>query len=420
MIGNLTDYRMYMEATINRINSRRFVNNTGNLNEKVKNVAVILCGSRNGSSLLKTILSKSQDVAYLSGEEEPFYILSRNGFPFTSNSDSFNTIENKQFLLDNILDEIGVNTKEMDLDQIIHNWQNRILLQTPYKALNGLVDQIEGIWKSFESSTLTEAEYSYKELNQIFLKNIFKGHQDFGFYDVIPENTQFLIEGVNRPKIEEPPFVIPELRRPITEQDCEDKVFIFKTPQDCYRIGIFEELFPNANIKYVHLSRGFAQSVNGLMDGWLSETGFFAHNMNIIGERLNIEGYTDKVKGGDIWWNFDLPSNWMEYKNKPLHEVCLNQWYSAHKTILDSGVNALRVKFEDFAIEPQKTLDSITDFLGINRVITEKLPLIMVTETPSDYRWYKREEVILELAKKPEVIQLMSDLGYSMDPKTWI
>ena len=156
------------------------------------------------------------------------------------------------------------------------------------------------------------------------------------------------------------------------------------------------------------------------MDGWLSETGFFAHNMNIIGEKLNIEGYTDKVKGGDVWWNFDLPSNWMEYKNKPLHEVCLNQWYSAHKTILDSGVNALRVKFEDFAIEPQKTLDSITDFLGINRVITEKLPLIMVTETPSDYRWYKREQVILELAKKPEVIQLMSDLGYSMDPKTWI
>jgi hypothetical protein len=96
MIGNLTDYRMYMEATIDRINSRRSVKDTGNLNEKVKNVAVILCGSRNGSSLLKTILSKSQDVAYLSGEEEPFYILSRNGFPFTSNSDSFNTIENKQ------------------------------------------------------------------------------------------------------------------------------------------------------------------------------------------------------------------------------------------------------------------------------------------------------------------------------------
>lgn len=57
MISNLTDYRMYMEATIDRINSRRSVNNTGNLNEKVKNVAVILCGSRNGSSLLKTFLS---------------------------------------------------------------------------------------------------------------------------------------------------------------------------------------------------------------------------------------------------------------------------------------------------------------------------------------------------------------------------
>lgn len=417
---NLTDYRKYMDLTIDKINSKRDVKSSGNLNERVKKVAVILCGSRNGSSLLKTILSKSQDVAYLSGEEEPFYILSKNGFPYTTDSDSFTNVENKQLLLDNIFDEMGVNTSEINLDQIIHNWRNRILLQTPYKALNGLLDQVDEIWKSFESSSLTEAQYSYKELNQIFLKSIFKGKQDFGFYDIIPENTQFLIEGINRPKIEEPPYVVPELRRSITEQDCEDKTFIFKTPQDCYRIGLFEELFPNAEIKYIHLSRGFAQSVNGLMDGWLSETGFFAHNMDIIGEKLNIPGYTDKVKGGDVWWNFDLPPNWQDYKDKPLEEVCLYQWYSAHSAIISSNVKAHRIKFEDFALNPQEVLDSITDFLGINRVITEKLPLIMVTETPSDYRWYKREETILELAKRPEVIKLMTELDYSMDPKTWI
>jgi hypothetical protein len=413
-------YRDYMHLCIERVNRLRDVKPTGNLNEKVKKVAVILCGSRNGSSLLKTIVSKSQDVAYLSGEEEPFYILTKNGFPWSSDSDAFNTIQNKQDLLDNIFDEMGVNTKDFDINQIIHNWKNRIPLQVPNIA-NKLVDEeIETIWKSLETSTLSESDYTYKELNQIFLKSFFHGKQDFGYYDVIPENTPFLLNDIDKPKIEEPPFVIPEQRRPITEKDCEEKTFIFKTPQDCYRIGIFEELFPNAEIKYIHLSRGFAQAVNGLMDGWLSETGFYAHNMDIIDERLNIEGYTGVTRGGDRWWNFDLPANWKEYKNKPLEEVCLNQWHEAHRTILESGVNALRIRFEDFTIKPQETLDRITDYLGIKRIMSKKLPLIMVTETPSDYRWHKRKEVIEKLAEQQKVKNLMNDLDYSMDPKTWI
>lgn len=413
-------YKDNMSKIISRVNSLRTVKSTGDLNTKVKKVAVILCGSRNGSSLLKTIMSKSQDVAYLSGEEEPFYILSGNGFPYSSDSDAFSTpLNNKQQLLDNIFDEMGVNAKNIDINQVIHNWQNRITLQYP-NISNDKFNEIESIWKSFESSTLTESEYSYNELNQMFLKAFYRGKQDFGYYDIISENTPFLLDGINRPKIEEPPFVIPELRRPITEQDCEDKTFIFKTPQDCYRIGIFEELFPNAEIKYIHLSRGFAQAVNGLMDGWLSETGFFAHNMNIINDNLNIKGYTDVVKGGDVWWNFDLPINWKEYKDKPLEEVCLNQWHQAHSTILRSGVKTLRIRFEDFTLKPQETLDTIADYLDIKRVTTEKLPLIMCTETPSDYRWFKRKDIIESLAKQKKTKDLMLELGYSMDSKTWI
>ncbi len=417
---NKPSYKDYMSVVINRVNKLRDVAPTGNLNEKVKKIVVILCGSRNGSSLLKAIVSKSKDVAYLSGEEEPFYILTKNGFPWSSDSDGFNTIQNKQDLLDNIFDEMGVNTKDIDIDQIIHNWKNRIPLQVPMISESLLDKDVESIWKSLETSSLGDSDYTYKEINQLFLKSFFHGKQDFGYYDIIPENTPFLINDIDKAKIEEPPFVIPEQRRPITEKDCEDKTFIFKTPQDCYRIGVFEELFPNAEIKYIHLSRGFAQSVNGLMDGWLSETGFYAHNMDIVDERLNIEGYTSVVKGGDRWWNFDLPNNWREYKDKPLEEVCLNQWYESHNTILNSGVDALRIKFEDFTIDPQVTFDKITDYMGIGRVITKKLPLIMVTETPSDFRWHKRREIIEKLAKEPKIKKLMKKLGYSMDPKTWI
>jgi len=410
-------YKTKMEIAINRVNTLRKVKPTGNLNEKVKKVAVILCGSRNGSSLMKTILSKSQDVAYLSGEEEPFYILTGNGFPWSSTNDGFYNIQNKQLLLDCIFDEMGVNTISLSIEDIKHNWKNRIPLQSPGINRNKLTTRVDEIWNDLNQ---IKDDYTYHELCQLFLKEFYRGMQDFGYYDIIPENTPFLVEDVNRLKIEEPPFVIPEYRRPITEQDCEDKTFIFKTPQDCYRIGIFEQLFPNAEIKYVHLSRGFAQAVNGLMDGWLSETGFFAHNMDMIGERLEIKGYSEKITGGDRWWNFDLPSNWKEYKDKPLENVCLNQWYQAHKSIINSGVNALRVKFESFTLQPQETLDTVTEYLGIGNIKSKKLPLIMVTETPSDYRWHKRKETILELAKHEKVQKLMIDLGYSMDPQTWI
>ena len=120
----MTNYRNYIERHIDEINMKRCVADSGNLNEKVKKVAVILCGSRNGSSLLKTVVSKSKDLAYLAGEEEPYFILSRNGFPYNSDSDAIKTIDNKQHLLNCIFDELGVNPNDYKptIKQIKKDW----------------------------------------------------------------------------------------------------------------------------------------------------------------------------------------------------------------------------------------------------------------------------------------------------------
>lgn len=419
----MTEYRKKVEETVDYVNSLRNVESSNDLNKKVKKVAVILCGSRNGSSLMKAIVSKSKDLAYLAGEEEPYLILSKNGFPYNSDSDAIKTIDNKQHLLDCIFDELGVNTNDLSLEEMYHDWYNRLLLQLPLLSEERL-SKVEELWNDVFSTYVNSLEkddkFEWNHPNQIFLKKLFKGEQSFGYYDVIPENTPYIFGNVDRVKIEEPPYVIPGLKKRVTEEQLENVTLFFKTPQDCYRIGMFEELFPNAEIKYIHLSRGFAQTVNGLMDGWLSETGFFAHNMEAVGERLNIDGYTDKVEGGDRWWNFDLPPNWKDYKNSSLEEVCLNQWHSAHQSILDSGVDALRIKFEDFLDNSQETLDIITEYLGIDKIKVNKLPVIMATESPSCFRWKKRENVILELAKEPKVKELMERLGYSMDPDAWI
>lgn len=395
---------------INRINSLRRIESSGDLNKKIKRVAVILTGSRSGSSLMKAVVSKSNDVAYLSGEEEPFFILTGNGFPWSSDSDGFNTIKNKQKLLDNLFDDLGINDKVFNLTKTLHDWRNRILLQFPDVDS----DVIDYQLPKYVSRFYTEGT-DYTEAAQKMLFTIFK--EKAGLYDICDGSYDFMLQ---KYKIEEPPFVIPPQRRKFTENDIEDKVLVFKTPQDCYRIGIFEELFPNADIKYIHLTRGFAQTINGLMDGWLSDTGFFAHDVSIINEKLNIEGYSDVKHYGSKWWKFDLPSNWKDYKDAPLHEVCLNQWHSAHTHILNSGKQVLHIRFEDFLTDPNTTANRITDYLGINPIKIDHIPIVMATEKPEQFRWMKRSALINDLSQRKEVKELMHALKYKMEPELWV
>ena len=177
-------------------------------------------------------------------------------------------------------------------------------------------------------------------------------------------------------------------------------------------------IFPNAKIKYIHLTRGYAQTTNGLMDGWLSPTSFFAHN---LGSMLNISGYSDHVEFGTKWWKFDFPPNWHEFINADLINVCANQWFSAHKAILDSNVSYLRVQFEEFIRAPSQTIKIILEYLGLNDMeIPSTLPLVMVTEKPKSYRWRKREREILALGERKDIQDMMNRLGYAMDPSTWV
>jgi hypothetical protein len=395
---------------IKRVNSLRRVDPSGDLNLKIKRVAVILTASRSGSSLMKTVVSRSHDVAYLSGEEEPFYILSGNGFPWSSDSDSFASIKNKQHLLDNIFDDMGINDPVFNISKILKDWRNRILLQFP-DVSDEIIDYI---LPKYVYRFYTEG-IDYEEAGQKLLFTMF--HEKAGLFDICKGSYDFNLQ---RYKIEEPPFVIPPLRRGFLESDAEDKVLIFKTPQDCYRIGIFEQLFPNAEIKYIHLTRGFAQTINGLIDGWLLDTGFFAHDMSLVNTELNIKNYSDVKQYGKKWWKFDLPPNWKDFVDAPLHEVCLNQWYSAHSHILNSGKQFLHVKFEDFLIDPQSVINSITDYLGIKPINADNLPIVMASEKPDKYRWLKRSSLIHELSDRTNIKQLMKELTYKMEPELWM
>lgn len=408
---------------IDTVNDLRSVAHT-DLAAQVRNVAVILTSPRSGSSLLKSVLATHPDIASLDGEMEPFLTLTRNGFSGNADSDAFTQLRNKSALIDNIFDDMTMVAEDgTDYDLLRGRWEKRLLLQFPalfsqqpaYQQLQE--DLIEFFAHTDELHQQTENRLQDSILAKIFKNEIWR----LDYYDGKKKSmcSHCFDEAI---KLEEPPFVMPrQHRRKITASDLTDKILLFKTPPDVYRMGLYEQLFPNATIKYLHLTRGYAQSVNGLIDGWLSPVAFFSRDMSKVGISLNIRGYSDRVDFGERWWKFDLPPNWRQFINASLEDVCLNQWLSAHRAIFDSQVKTLRVSFEAFISHPGDVIKEITDYLNLKDMgALPVFPVTMATEAPKLRRWEKRRDCLLRLGEREEVKTMMNELDYQMDPQTWL
>ncbi len=390
----------------------------------VRRVVVILSSSRCGSSLFKEALARHPRIASLDGEMEPLLALSGNGFRQNSTSDCLEWVANAAELASCILDELSFASPELlDTESLLRKWKNRLLLQFPAHFLGeGAAQRLEQSLEAALSQIEPGDPRSEAELQTLILATVFRDEPwRIGYYDgyAPPGAGLYFDEPL---KIEEPPFVVPTLRRRrFGLADVADSVLLFKSPSDAYRIGTYEQLFPNAEITYIHLTRGFAQSVNGLMDGWLYPLGFFSHDLSKVGCQLAIQGYSDVVPFGSKWWKFDLPRNWRLFTRGRLENVCLNQWYSAHDAILQSDVSSLRMPFEDFIADPEAALGTITDHLGLPAMsLPGVLPVRMATDAPRARRCHKRGDLLLQLAQRAEVRDMMSRLGYPMDPEKWL
>jgi hypothetical protein len=409
-----------VDSFLSAVKSRRDVPSS-ELDLLVRRVVVILSGSRGGSSLFKETLALHPRIASLDGELDPLLTLSGNGFNQNSDSDCIEWVANAAELSSSILDEISFASAELlDTELLLRKWKNRLLLQFPSHFL-GAEQRLELALEAALNQFDRGDRRSEAELQDLVLRTVFADEPwRINYYDgkAVPGASLAFDEAL---KIEEPPFVVPTLRRrPFGLADVRDSVLLFKSPSDAYRIGMYEQLFPNAEVIYIHLTRGFAQSVNGLMDGWLYPLGFFSHDLSKIGCELAIPGYSDTVAFGRKWWKFDLPCNWRDFTRARLEDVCLNQWYSIHDAILRSGVCTLRLSFEDFIADPAVALKTITDHLGLPAMtLPGALPVKMATEPPRSRRWHKRGPLLLGLGRRPEVSEMMDRLGYRMDPDSW-
>ena len=412
-----------MDSRLSTIKARRDVPVT-TLGLSVQRVVVVLCGSRGGSSLFKEALAQHPCIASLDGELDPLLALSGNGFNQNSDSDCLDAVANASELASSVLDEISFPSSEiLDRASLLRKWRNRLALQFPSHFLDPAA--YRRLEQSLEAA-LGRIDHgdrrSEADLQRLVLASVFSDEPwRISFYDgnaTLGASHHF----DETLKIEEPPFVMPTIRRRLfAASDARDAVLLFKSPSDAYRIGLYERLFPNAEVTYIHLTRGFAQSVNGLMDGWLYPLGFFSHDLSQVGCELAIRGYSDRVSFGRKWWKFDLPCNWRTFTRAALEDVCLNQWTSIHEAILRRGVCSLRVSFEDFVASPATVLKRVTDHLGLPAMaLPGALPVRMATDPPQPSRWHKRGAMLLELGRRPEVRDMMGMLGYSLDSLTWL
>lgn len=393
------------------------------LRSRVRRVAVMLTSSRSGSTLVKDVLSGHPDIASLDGEIEPLLVLTQNGFGYNSGSDAVAALANLEELADQVMADLTLPCAQLPARaQLRQRWQHRLLLQFP--ALFAEPTEYWRMGQALDAAlALIGGPEIYEEdaLQRMTLAEVF-GREPWRmrYYEGLAGIGK--VRPFDEPcKIEEPPFVLPRFyRRKFDGEDAESKVLLFKAPSDAYRIGIYEQLFPNARIRYLHLTRGYAQSVNGLMDGWLSPVGFFSHDLARRGVQLAIPGYSDACEFGRRWWKFDLPPNWRDFVSASLPDVCLNQWLSAHHEVLASGVPALRMAFEHFLAQPELAMTAITDYLDLPPLrMPAQLPVKMATEMPAAGRWRKREEQLLALARREQVRAMMAELGYGMHAEGW-
>jgi hypothetical protein len=354
----------------------------------VRRVAVILGSSRSGSSFLFSQLARSGGFWSPQGEDTPFARLEHLGWVDSAqDSDAFDgpTVA----VSERLLRDVGRENGNKRLPDFARRAASRLLWQWPHKNLDP-----RQLWTWFlKGSSWSEVVYRL-QLNE-------------NWYDhatAIPSELPDVV-------FEEPPLVESSYRASPTKKDLKSGVLLLKTSSNAYRLPWLRRLFPNAEYRWIVLSRNPAAGINGLIDGWHSHA-FHSHNVGAF-QPLAISGYADRS-----WWKFDLPPGWPEYVSAELPAVCAFQWRSAYQRILSFAETTtdpvLRVKYEDLIRVRQGTLQKIFAFTQTDGTYPESAPPIMATLPPTLARWrYRRDEILPQLLD-PRVEALAAQMHYDV------
>jgi hypothetical protein len=203
-----------MGELIQTVNALRNVPRS-DLGALVRRVVVVLSGPRSGSSLVKSVLARHPDIAAMDGEIEPFLALTGNGFGYNSDSDAIGVVSNGAALVDNILDDLSLPTDTLPPpEDIRRRWEKRLLMQLP--CLFSRPQAHDRLLRALDEAlarVMARPDGSERELQARLLSAVFRDEPwRMGCYD--GHGAADAGVAFNEPvKIEEPPFVVPGIRR---------------------------------------------------------------------------------------------------------------------------------------------------------------------------------------------------------------
>ena len=226
------------------------------------------------------------------------------------------------------------------------------------------------------------------------------------------------------PIVEMTPFVVPRPWQVTGAAQAAGHQVVTTTPRNAFRLPLLAQVFPNARIRVIHLTRNPAAAVNGLRDGWL-HAGFFTCRSD---QPLQIAGYTDRCPSwGSAWWNYDVPPGWREWCERPLVEVCAFQWAAAQRATVEGaaaiGAPLHRIAFEEIARPgPRRgrALSTLARWLEIDPApLDADIPVVMATAAPRPRRWTENRDALAPILGDSALRELAQALGYEADPSAW-
>lgn len=387
----------------------------------VRQVTVILAGSRTGSSFLFSALKSLGQWITPTGEETPFYRLAGLG--------QFNGLDYSDVISDQIPKEVldkafnflaadlGItDAQPQDRELLAQKFLSRFEIQWPGRIPSTHLIQIQAKLVS----ELKRLPIDWTHWSSSYLSWIDRLEEQ-GF--AVDRAAYFAAKRSKFPLTlrEEPPFITAEAKVPLTRELAQNKTLLLKTSTNIYRTKFLRALFPNAEFRWILLRRNPLATISALMDGWLSG-GFHSHDIHPYGE-LEIMGYSDVEVGGQRYWKFDMPPGWQQFRAAPLADVCAFQWLSAYQTLdqfrSDCQERLMEVSYEDLlSSNSDRLLQKIHSFCGVplrQNVRWSRDQAIATVAPPAKGKWKKRQNQILrfiEEGSENSVISVAKNFGY--------
>ena len=410
-------------------------------------LVLIASSSRGGSSVFSEYLRRSRSLIHLQGEINPFLV--RAGLSYHDTDTGSDALEARHAadagrLLTLLRAELGNPTDRIDAAgqwaRFVDALTDRMAMQWPHLPIT--TAQVRRAAERALAMLQKRAGWPDGHIPELgafhaaFLAQLRQHHPINPHYYDLSRTLIGRLCPAARPHgppgpriIEEPPFVTVS---PWQTAQTLDRPVIIKTPSNAYRLPFYRALFPEAQLRIIHLTRNAAASINGLYDGWRYPEGFYSVHLP---DRLNIAGYSDAFPDfGRDWWQYDLPPGWQDWTDRSLEAVCGFQWRSAHRAICDylsanPGIDTYRIRFEDLITSParaRQSIDGLIDWLGVepdealSQTTLLTMPLVMSTDKPRHRRWFERAALLEPVLAHPETSALMAELGYDPDPETWL